>query len=89
MLRRPVLLIAIVALAGCASAPEQPVMPKVVQVIVPQYVAVPAPLTIACPVAEPSDRTIGTLVGIAYARKQALIRCNQQLDAIRKLGAKP
>lgn len=74
-------------LAGCASAPV-PTVPKVITVPVIQYVAVPAPLTTSCPIAEPSDRTIGTLVGVAYARKQALIRCNAQLDAIRKLRTK-
>jgi hypothetical protein len=75
------------ALTGCATAPV-PVIPQIVHDTVKVYVPVPPEMTIACPIAQPSDRTIGTLVGIAYARKQALEQCNRQLDAIRGLATK-
>ncbi len=88
MSRYQVVLIACVAaLAGCSTVPPV-VVPQVVHDVVKVYVPVPPQLTIACPVAEPADRTIGTLVGVAYARKQALQQCNDQLDKIRGLGIK-
>ena len=88
MPRNQVLLIAsVAALAGCSTVPPV-VVPKVVHDVVKVYVQVPPALTIACPIAEPADRTIGTLVGVAYARKQALQQCNDQLDKIRGLGVK-
>ena len=82
---RRLLILAIVMLAGCSTVPPV-VVPQVVHDVVKVYVPVPPQLTIACPVAEPSDRTIGTLVGVAYARKQALAQCNDQLSKIRDLG---
>ena len=85
-MHRLLILAAIAALTGCATAPMVPVVPQVVHDVVKVYVHVPPQFTTACPIAQPTDRTIGTLVGIAYARKQALVRCNDQLDKIRKLG---
>ena len=82
---RRLLILAIVMLAGCSTVPPV-VVPQVVHDVVKVYVPVPPQLTIACPVAEPADRTIGTLVGVAYARKQALAQCNDQLSKIRDLG---
>ena len=82
---RRLLILAIVMLAGCSTVPPV-VVPQVVHDVVKVYVPVPPQLTIACPVAEPADRTIGTLVGVAYARKQALQQCNDQLSKIRGLG---
>ena len=79
-------ILTLLALTGCATAPMVPVVPQVVHDVVTVYVPVPAQLTIVCPIAMPADRTIGTLVGIAHARKQALVQCNDQLKKIRGLG---
>ena len=82
---RHLIVLSLLALTGCATAPMVPVVPQVVHDVVRVYVPVPAELTTACPIAMPADRTIGTLVGIAYARKQALVQCNAQLQTIRNL----
>ena len=82
---RHALILCLAMLAGCSTVPPV-VVPKLVHDVVKVYVPVPPQLTIACPVAEPADRTIGTLVGVAYARKQALQQCNDQLSKIRGLG---
>ena len=84
-MHRLILLFSIAALTGCATAPMVPVVPQIVHDVVKVYVPVPPQLTTACPIAQPADRTIGTLVGIAYARKQALVQCNAQLQTIRNL----
>lgn len=74
------------ALAGCQSTPERIVVPEVVHVTVPKYIAPPAELTRPCPVAELQGRTVADVVEAANARKVALEVCNDQLRRIRALG---
>jgi hypothetical protein len=91
VIRTVVLLIlcfALLAQYGCAqqAKPIIPVTPTVVTQTVTQYVSVPAELTTACPIEQPQSRTVAEAVRVARARKDALIQCNKQLDAIRSLG---
>ena len=86
MRRHHVLTLApLLALAGCASAPQRVALPAVVQVPGTRYVPIPAALTVPCPIAEPKALTVGEAVGIARERKRALQVCNAQLDQIRAL----
>ena len=78
--------IALLALAGCQSAPERIVVPEVVHVTVPKYITPPAELTRPCPVAELEGRTVADVVEAANARKVSLEQCNEQLRQIRNLG---
>ena len=78
--------VALLALAGCQSAPERIVVPEVVHVTVPKYITPPAELTRPCPVAELEGRTVADVVEAANARKVALEQCNEQLRQIRNLG---
>jgi hypothetical protein len=91
VIRTVVLLVVCVALLaqyGCAqqTKPIVPVTPTVVTQTVTQYVSVPAELTKPCPVEKPQLLLVKEAVRVARARKDALIQCNKQLDAIRSLG---
>jgi hypothetical protein len=80
----------LLALFGCAPVkPAQPVTPQVVTVTVTKYVQVPEELTQPCPIEQPLSRTVAEAVRVARARKDALITCNKQMDAIRSLGTHP
>ena len=85
-MRSAFMVISVIALAGCQSAPERVVVPRVVSVEVPRYVTPPAELTRPCPVAELEGRTVADVVEAANARKVSLEQCNEQLRQIRKLG---
>lgn len=79
--------IVLLALFGCAPVkPSAPVTPQVVTQTLTQYVAVPSELTQPCPIEQPKARTVAEAVRVARARKDSLIACNRQLDAIRSLG---
>jgi hypothetical protein len=83
-----VLCCALLAQYGCTQQTRTivPVTPTVVTQTVTQYVSVPAELTTACPIEQPQSRTVSEAVRVARARKDALVQCNHQLDAIRALG---
>ena len=83
---RAVALIAVLALAGCKTAPEaRPfVAPEIVRVPVKTYVALPEELTKPCPIPAIKGRTVGDVVEVANARKVALDQCNAKLRAIRE-----
>ena len=89
---RTILLLAIclvlLALLGCAGQTRQPapVTPAVVTQTVTKYVSAPDDLTTPCPIEQPKARTVAEAVRVARARKDALVTCNKQLDAIRSLG---
>ncbi|PXV60900.1 hypothetical protein SAMN04487785_1136 [Dyella jiangningensis] len=76
----------LLALFGCAPVKQEPVTPHVVTQTVTKYVSVPDDLTTPCPIDQPKARTVAEAVRVARARKDALITCNKQLDAIRSLG---
>lgn len=77
----------LLALFGCAPVkPAPPVTPHVVTVTVTKYVQVPEELTQPCPIEQPLSRTVAEAVRVARARKDALVTCNKQMDAIRSLG---
>lgn len=82
------ILAAVLPLSGCPGdvKPTAPVTPQVVTQTVTQYVSVPAELTQPCPIEQPKARTVAEAVRVARARKDALVACNRQLDAIRSLG---
>lgn len=84
---RPLLLIVILlALAGCQSCPERPpVLPEVVKVPVRTTVQVPAELTSPCPVAKAQNRTVEAVVSAYNANVENLEACNRRLQEIRAL----
>lgn len=89
ILRTVVLLLVFVvllALFGCTPVKPQPVIPQVVTQTVTKYVAIPDELTQPCPIEQPLSRTVAEAVRIARARKDALVECNKQLEAIRSIG---
>lgn len=88
LLMRVLMIAAAIVLTGCQTV-KPAVIPHVVTQTVMRYVSVPSALTEPCSIAKPTKRTVGEVVEIANARRQSLIRCNDQLDAIRKLGDKP
>lgn len=77
------LLIALVSLAGCASAPVQPQFPKTVYVEVDRFVPLDASLTADCPIEEPASRQVSEAIRVANARKVSLQKCNADKAAIR------
>lgn len=79
---RAVVLIAVLALAGCAQ--KGVTVPKVVHVNDTRYM-VPADLLAHCPIAMPTNQTIGEAVRIANARRVALEACNAVKDQYRGL----
>lgn len=82
-MRHPALIfLVVISLTGCAS---RPVVPKVVRVQVPTYVALPANLTKDCDVYQVRGQTVGEAVVAANKRKAALDACNERLKAIRGL----
>ena len=78
------LLIVAASLAGCNPPVVKP--PKVVQTTVTRIVSVPEELTQPCPVAMPQANTAAEAVRVARARRDALVKCNNQLQEIRALG---
>lgn len=72
----------VILLMGCAT---RPVVPKVVRVQVPTYVALPASLTADCDVYRAKGQTVGEAVVAANKRLAALNTCNERLKAIRNL----
>lgn len=79
---RALALIALILITGCAS---RPVVPKVVRVQVPTYVALPASLTKDCDVYQVRGQTVGEAITAANKRLAALKACNERLKAIRGL----
>lgn len=81
--RHAVLIAAVLALAGCQSAPVQPQLPKTVYVEVDRFVPLDPSLLQDCPIAEPQSRLVSEAVHVANARKLALQQCNADKAAIR------
>ena len=81
--RIPVLIAALLVLAGCQSAPVQPQLPKTVYVEVDKFVPLDPTLLDDCPIAEPANRSVYEAVAVANARKLALQKCNADKAAIR------
>lgn len=71
-------------IAGCKPDIVKP--PKVVQTTVTRMVPVPDELTQPCPVAMPQANTVAEAVRVARARRDALVKCNNQLREIRSLA---
>ncbi len=77
----------LLVLFGCTPVkPVVPVTPQVVTQTVTKYVAIPEDLTHPCPIEQPLSRTVAEAVRVARARKDALVECNKQLEAIRSIG---
>lgn len=83
---RAAVAVALLALAGCKTAPERVVVPEVVKVPVTEYVRVPDSLTEPCVSPELKERTVEAVVAAANARKVCEDRLNDQMRQIRKLG---
>lgn len=87
MRRCALALTAILALAGCKSAPEaRPfVAPEIVRVPVKTYVALPEELTQTCEIARAASRKVGDVVDAYNRNIVSLRRCNAQIGSIRGL----
>lgn len=83
-MRRLALIVLLIALAGCKSAPVVP--PRVVHLAVEKIVQVPAELTAPCDPVAKRDDTFGEAVRLANARKASLEECNKRMARIRELG---
>lgn len=84
-MRQHSLVVAVLLLAGCATAPKPEPMPTIVKVPVTQYVPVPDKLTQPCPVTRAKSRTVEAVVNAYNANVTALEACNGQIKAIRGL----
>lgn len=85
-MRRPALIVLVIllALAGCQSCPVVP--PKVVHVTVEKIVPVPAELTADCDPVPKRDNSLGEAVRLANSRGASLAECNGRMARIRALG---
>lgn len=86
MPRHPIALIALLALAGCKTAPERIVVPELVKVPVDRYIQIPERLTRPCVSPPLESRTVEAVVEAANARKLCEDRLNGQMREIRGLG---
>lgn len=82
---RPAALIAALALAGCASAPEVKV-PETVKVPVYVYIQIPEALTEPCVVPVKANSTVGEALRIAKARGLCNEKDTADKAAIRKIS---
>lgn len=82
-MRRWLLLLVLLTLAGCAAPP---VRYKTVPVTVTKMVSVPPELTKPCPKALPQNDTVAEAVSVANARGVCVDILNGQLEQIRSLG---
>jgi hypothetical protein len=82
---RIVALIAVLALAGCQSAPLLIQPPKVVEVVVEKIVPVPGLLTEPCKRPVKKQNTVGEAVRLANERDAALEECSARMARIRGL----
>lgn len=81
-----VLLLSLLALAGCASQPELPQPPTVVTVTVDRYIKLPADLTADCGNDEAREQTYGEAKRLALVRDEFLDECTGRMQKLRKLG---
>ena len=86
MRRSAFALTAVLAIAGCKTAPEaRPfVAPEIVRVPVKTYVALPEELTGDCPISRAESRKIGNLVDAYNRNIVSLQQCNAEKRAIRE-----
>ena len=83
---RPLLLIAVLVLAGCQTCPDRPQVPEVVKVPVRTTVPVPAELTAPCPIARAESRTVEAVVSAYNTNIETLEACaNGRFREIRAL----
>lgn len=82
---RLLLIVLLLALAGCGSAPVKPGVPEVVRVQVPQYVPLPAELTKPCPAQRAKERTVGAVVSAYNANIPVQTDCDARMARIRQL----
>jgi hypothetical protein len=82
---RLILSIAVLAVAGCTTAPTKPVMPQTVQVVVTRYIPVPDALTAPCTIAQLTTGTGFDALAVGHARGVSLADCNRRIRAIRDL----
>lgn len=91
-------LIALLALAGCQTAPEKAKQKEVERVLnrtitetqvqkveVPVYVNLPAYLLAPCTVDHGKDRTVNTYISLAISNTANAQKCANQIEGIRKL----
>lgn len=82
---RPMLLLIVLALAGCQTCPDRPQVPELIKVPVRVTVPVPEGLTAPCPVARAGSRTVESVVQAYNANVESLETCNRKLGEIRAL----
>lgn len=81
-MRHASVMLAIVALTGCAT---RPVVPQVVKVPVVQVVAVPEELTRDCDQVPKKRDSYGEAVRLANARLESIQECTARMRQIRAL----
>lgn len=81
-MRGPALILAVLALTACQT---RPIVPKVVKVVVVQYVPLPASLLKDSDEVPKRENTVGESVRLANARLESVKKCNQDKAGIRKL----
>lgn len=78
------LLIPVLALAGCAGVKPTCPIPQVVTVTVDRYITPDAVLLQHVPTEKHRDDTCGEAVRVATVRASAISQCNAHLDAIKQ-----
>ena len=84
-MRRLALIVALALVAGCNTVPKLPTTPKIVEVVVKEYVAVPADLAADCDPVPKKDNSYGEAIRLANARAESIAECNARLKKIREL----
>lgn len=83
------LILAAILLSGCSTTSRifqrVPTEPVVQYVEVEKYIPLPAEHLKPCPVTRGKDRSVKEYVRVANTNTPALIQCNKQIEAIRKL----
>lgn len=80
------ILAAVFTLSACQTGKGLVKMPEKVYVPVEKYVPIPEELTRDCEIEMPQERTVFEAVRVASERRNALLKCNKDKAAIRKIS---
>lgn len=80
-----VVLVLVLALAGCQSIPQPIAPPKVVEVVVEKLVPVPDELIRDCGSVSKQDNSVAEAVRLANTRDELLKECTSRMRRIRSL----
>ncbi|QXF03596.1 MULTISPECIES: lipoprotein [Xanthomonas] len=82
---RLLLIVLLLALAGCGQKNAKPTIPTVVRVTVPQPVRLPDELTKPCPPVRAQQRTVEAVVAAYNANVPTQADCDRRMGEIRAL----